>query len=471
MKPVVSVAEMRSIDREEIAKIGIDRLIERAGFGAAQVARRMLGGLYGRNILVVAGRGHNGDDGRAAARSMIRRGAKVTVIDAQASPDEIVGVDLVIDAAYGTGFHGDYRAPSVAPGIAVLSLDIPSGVDATTGVACEGAAIADVTVTFGAYTAGLFLGDGPDHVGELVLDDLGFSVAEASTWLMEDADLVGTLRSRGRNAHKWERALFVFAGSAGMTGAARLCSLGAMRAGASMVRLGAPGVEAGDFGVTEAVAMSLASVGAAAEVERELHRCKALVVGPGLSRDPHVAAEVRSLVTSTASVPIVIDADGLNALGQVELGGPPMFAHNSGVIVTPHDGEFSRLLGRPPGSDRVGSAQQLAHELGAVVLLKGPTTVIATPSGEVFLTNVATSALATAGTGDVLSGVIGALLTRGLTPVLAAALGAHLHGCASRRAPAEGMIASDLPALVAAEISRFATMAQVGRVDGGGAER
>jgi hydroxyethylthiazole kinase-like uncharacterized protein yjeF len=229
-----------------------------------------------------------------------------------------------------------------------------------------------------------------------------------------------------------------------------------MRAGASMVRLGSPGVNAQEFGVTEAVSLSLGSVGASEAILRELQRCQALVIGPGLSGDPHVAAEVRTLVSQLTDVPIVIDADGLNALGQVPSGGPSLFSHNSRVILTPHDGEFSRLLGRSPGIDRIGAARELAQISGSTVLLKGPTTAIAGVDGQVLLTNVATSALATAGTGDVLSGVIGALLARGLAPMLAAAYGAHVHGCASRLAPREGMLASDLPALIARVLTGFA---------------
>lgn len=464
MQPVISVEQMRLIDADEVAKVGIERLIDRAGYGAAQVARRMLGGLYGRSICVVAGKGHNGDDGRAAAVYLRTRGAKVTVIDAEGAPNEIRDADLVIDAAFGTGFHGEYRAPKVAAGTAVLSLDIPSGVDAMTGVASEGAVFADATITFGAYTPGLFFGDGPDHVGDLTLDSIGFDIEEASTWLVEDNDLVGRLQPRPHNAHKWERAVFVLAGSPGMTGAARLCSHAAMRAGASMVRLGSPGVNAQDFGATEAVALSIGLVGASAVIERELLRCKALVVGPGLSTDPKIAAEVRTLVTKITDVPIVIDADGLNALGQVSSDQQPFFSHNSQVIVTPHDGEFSRLVGHPPGVDRIASAKELAHTLGATVLLKGPTTIVAGSDGQVLLTNVGTSALATAGTGDVLSGVIVALLARGLEPMHACAFGAYLHGCASRLAPNEGMIASDLPELIAHELGRFVggTQAHVG---------
>ncbi|HUY07399.1 MAG TPA: NAD(P)H-hydrate dehydratase [Acidimicrobiales bacterium] len=449
MQPVVSVEQMQELDARAIATVGLDRLIERAGYAAAMVARRMLGGLYGRRIVVIAGKGHNGDDGRSCARVLRSRGAQVTVFGVAEAHSMTIDADLVIDGAYGTGFHGDYVAPRIVGTTKVLALDIASGVDAMTGVAAQGAVRADVTVTFGAYKPGLFFHDGPTHSGEIVLDPIGLEVDLATCWLIDQGDVIEAIPLRQAGAHKWDHAILVLAGSPGMTGAAHLCALGALRAGASMVRLGAPGVLATDYDLTEAVSLSFPLKGAVAAISHELTRCRALVVGPGLSLDRAILAVARKVIFSVTELPIVVDADGLSALGSIGGDRPPLFAHNPNVIVTPHDGEFARLFGRPPGVDRIGDANELAQRLGGVVLLKGPTTIVAGGDGAVFLINSGSSALATAGTGDVLSGVIGALLARGVEPVHATAIAAYLHGRAGRLYQGEGLIASDLPALIA----------------------
>jgi NAD(P)H-hydrate epimerase len=329
-----------------------------------------------------------------------------------------------------------------------LALDIPSGVDGVTGVACDGAVRADVTLTFGALKPGMIFGDGPDHCGEVIVDEIGLVIDEAESWLVEESDLVNVLGRRAHNAHKWQRGVVLVAGSAGMPGAAKLCSLAALRAGASMLRVGAPGVAPGEFGVTEAVALSLPSQGVAHALEDELHRAKAIIIGPGLGSDPHVVAEVRELVSSVG-IAMVLDADALNALGEIDDKTPSLFSHNDCVVLTPHEGEFRRLTGHPPGADRVSSVREFARNAHAVVLLKGATTVVVGPTGPALLVNSGTSALATAGTGDVLSGVIGAFLARGLVPLEAAAFAAYLHGRAGALASQEGLIASDLPALIA----------------------
>jgi NAD(P)H-hydrate epimerase len=442
----------------------LDVLVGRAGSAVASEALRLLGGAYGRRVVVVAGKGNNGADGRVAAGRLRRRGARVTVVDANDAPDRIgpAGtVDLVIDAAYGTGFRGTYEAPAVPPGVRVLAVDIPSGVNGDTGEACGAPLRADLTVTFAALKTGLLQGDGVLLSGRVEVADIGLDVSRARTWVVEDSDVARTLAPRPRDAHKWQSALAVVAGSPGMTGAAGLCARAAYRAGAGMVRLGVPGGDLADLPVSEAVGTPLPATGWASPALVMSERCKALVVGPGLGRAAATVADVRDAV-ARAPVPVVVDADGLYALGTGDdigvvvrgcpddAGGPrPARA----AVLTPHDGEFTRLAGAAPGGDRVAAAARLAERCGAIVLLKGPTTVVADPGGDVLLATAGSARLATAGTGDVLSGVIGAFIARGVEPRHAAALAAHVHGRAAELGPPEGLVAGDLADLLATWLS------------------
>ena len=267
--------------------------------------------------MVVAGKGNNGADGRVAAARLARRGARVTVLDAAHAPGHIGpagAVDLVIDAAYGTGFKGTYQAPSVADGVRVLAVDIPSGVDGDTGAACGAPLGADLTVTFAALKTGLVQGDGPRLAGRVVVADIGLDIGPPGMWVVEDDDVDRLLPRRPRDAHKWQSAVAVVAGSAGMTGAAALCSHGAYRSGAGMVRLGVPGAASCDLPGGEAVATALPASGWASAALDMAQRCRVLVVGPGLGRADDTVAQVRRLVAE-APVPVVVDADGLYALG------------------------------------------------------------------------------------------------------------------------------------------------------------
>jgi len=237
-----------------------------------------------------------------------------------------------------------------------------------------------------------------------------------------------------------------------MFGAASLAASGAIRAGAGMVRLGSPGVAPGTIGVVEAVARAIPASDWAGVVLDELVRCEALVVGPGLGRGSDATQGILDLVRR-AEVPVVIDADGLAALGTVTEAAAILRHRRHATIVTPHDGEYARLVGSDPGKDRLAAARDLAAGLGAFVLLKGPATVVAAPGGEALIVGAGSSRLSTAGTGDVLSGVVGAFLARGLDPLRAAGLAAHVHGRAASIGFAEGLEASDLPVLVASLLS------------------
>ncbi len=436
MIPVVTPGERREIDAG--AADAADVLVARAGSAVARRALRLLGGAYGRRVVVVAGKGNNGADGRYAAGRLRRAGARVVVIDAAVGPDRLPACDLVIDAAYGTGFRGEYEAPAPPAGVPVLAVDIPSGVDGLTGEAGDGAVRADATVTFTAHKPGLLLGAGAERSGAVEVVGIGIDCTGARMHLVEDVDV--RVPARRRESHKWQSAVFVVAGSAGMTGAALLAGRAALRAGAGNVRLGVPGADVALLPPTEMVGVALPAEGWAGAVLEASARCRALVIGPGLGREAGTTADVARVLAESA-VPVVVDADALAAVDGAVAGG-------SERVLTPHEGEYRTLCGSPPGPDRVDGARALAARTGATVLLKGSTTVVATPAGEVRFVTSGGPQLATAGSGDVLSGIIGAFLARGLDGFAAASLGAHAHGAASRSGPAAGLVAGDVVELL-----------------------
>jgi hydroxyethylthiazole kinase-like uncharacterized protein yjeF len=438
--PVLTRAEMRAADAAALAQVSHETLVERAGTAVARAAVDMLGGTYGTRVTVVAGKGSNGADGRVAAARLAARGARVTVIEVADVGGSLAPCDLLIDGAYGTGFHGSYDAPEVPPGTRVLAIDIPSGIDADTGEAGGAAVRATRTVTFAAYKPGLLQGAGFEHSGTVEVADIGITCPPSGAALMERNDIATLLSPRPRQTHKWASAVGVAAGSDGMEGAAVLCSRGAMAGGSGMVRLGSPGDPTAAW-PTEAVRMHLPATHWATEFLAATSKCKALVIGPGLGADEATYDEIRAVVQGT-SLPLVIDADGLSALGDHE-SARRMFAARSGpTVLTPHDGEYARLA----------AARHLAQEFGVIVLLKGPLTAVAGPIPDdlpdVLLSATGVPALATAGTGDVLSGVIGAFMARGVPAHEAAALAAYVHGSAAAAGPAEGLVAGDLPVLI-----------------------
>jgi len=457
MQPVHTRDELRAADKAALAEVGLDTLVNRAGAAVAHAAIGLLGTTYGKRVVVVAGRGHNGDDGRVAAAVLRRRGVRVTELDPGAPPESLPPCDVVIDAAYGTGFRGEYRAPSVPAGTPVLAIDVPSGLDSDTGVACEGAVSATETVTMAALKPGLLMGDGPAHSGKVLVAPIGIAVPPGKIWLVEDGDIASWLPRREPETNKWRTACLVVAGSPGMFGAARFSTSGALRAGAGMVRWCVPGASPSELPASEAVALAVPGADFADAVLDELRRCRALVIGPGIGSAPGVVASVRRLLAE-AEVPVIVDADGLGALGPLARARDVLSGRRIPAVLTPHDGEYARLAAtaggaRAPDADRIAAARSLAEDLGAIVLLKGSTTAVAAPDGETFLVTSGSSRLATAGTGDVLSGVIGAFLARGLDPLRSAALAAHVHGRAAGLGFAEGLVAGDLPELVAIVIS------------------
>ena len=481
MIPVVTPEEMAGVDRS--APEPVEILVARAGAAVATRAVAMLrasrrGLVYGARVVVVAGPGNNGADGRDVARRLAARGAAVTVVDAtEVAGTTLTPCDLVVDAAFGTGLSRPYLPP--VPGDApVVAVDIPSGVSGLTGTVVGGDDgsffTAHATVTFAALKPGLVLGKGPEAAGSLNVADIGLGAgvdAVARAWMITDDD-VARIPPRGHDAHKWQSAVQVVAGSPGMNGAPWLVSAAALHTGAGYVRLAIPGVAAGAAGLPpgELVNVGLPAEGWDRDVLDGLQRFSCLVIGPGLGStgrdqggDPGAGTPVGRLLAAS-TVPAVVDADGLNALGSLAAVAEVASArdHSSrdhSLVLTPHAGEFARLVGEKPGPDRVAAVRDAAAASGAIVLLKGSTTVVAHPDGRVLLSDAGSSRLATAGTGDVLSGVIGALVARGVEAFVAAALGAHIHGRAADLGRAEGLVASDLPPLVSRWLSNAAPAA------------
>jgi hydroxyethylthiazole kinase-like uncharacterized protein yjeF len=272
--------------------------------------------------------------------------------------------------------------------------------------------------------------------------------------LIDDADVAAGLPPRLRQSHKWSTALGIASGSVGMEGSAILSTRGAMAAGAGMIRLGNPGNPSAAW-PTEAVRMRLDGPRWAGDFLSATDKCRAVVIGPGLGTDAATQEEIRTVI-ARAPHPLVIDADAITALGDAAAARELLAQRRHQTVLTPHDGEFARVAGAAPGDDRLAAARDLARRIGAVVLLKGPLTAVAAPqegTPDVLLASAGVPALATAGTGDVLSGVIGAFLARGVPVHLAAALGAHVHGRAAARGRPEGLVAGDLPDLIAAWLS------------------
>jgi NAD(P)H-hydrate epimerase len=451
MLPIVTPEEMAAI--EAASRVPSEVLIERAGTAVSWAALRMLGGAYGRTVNVLCGKGNNGADGRVAARHLSAKGVRVRVFDVASLPTVLPPADLVIDAAYGTGFHGRWSPPDVGD-TPVLAVDVPSGVDALTGDITGDVLAAAHTVTFAALKPGLLMPPGSALAGELELADIGIDVGWVRANLVQTADVVEWWPERDEYAHKWQSAVRVIAGSSTMTGAPRLVAHAAMRTGAGMVNLSIPGMTLTDAPI-EIVQKPLPSTAWADAALASLDRFHSMVVGPGLGRSDDTAASVRRLVVE-APLPMVIDGDGLFALGWSSEGAATLLRRRSvPTILTPHDGEYALLSGSQPGIDRMVAARRLAADSGCTVLLKGAATIVADPSGEALVVTAGDARLATAGTGDVLSGIIGALLASGMTPFHAAAAAAWVHGQAGRRGRRHGLVASDLPELIPAVLEEL----------------
>jgi ADP-dependent NAD(P)H-hydrate dehydratase / NAD(P)H-hydrate epimerase len=429
MIPILSTAQMRDADAQAVRTVGTDALVAAAGTAVALEAQSMLGSCYGSRVAVLVGPGLNGADGRVAASWLRARGAKVDVIEVASQPKELRGYALIIDAAFGLGCSRPYAAPAVALGTLVLSVDLPSGVDSDTGELLGTPMRADVTLALGALKPAHVTGPATEFCGHLRFASLGI-VQRFDDGLMEDSDL-GVLVQRETSDHKWTHAIQVLAGSTLMPGAADLVVRGALAAGASMIRLTSHGDVAESVDLPAEVVRS--------ETKEVEQRSKCVVAGPGLGAG---ASDWLRERLSDLSMPVVLDADGLDrTLVPTESSGETRW------VLTPHEGEFVRLTGEALPANHLEAVRALARELECVVLLKGATTTIADRDGRVRIVRSGTPTLATAGSGDVLSGVIGATIARGHDQLEAAALGAYLHGRAGASLPVYAS-ASDIPAAI-----------------------
>lgn len=463
MKPVLTPQEMTAADNAAIAAgTPAEVLLTRAGSAVAWESRKLLGETYGRRVLVACGPGNNGGDGRIAAQILSGWGAKVEVLDI-ASPAATAQLgamttsfDQIIDAMYGTGFRDELngvaaRVAEMSYEIPTVAVDIPSGVNGTTGAVKGKAVRAQVTVTFSAHKPGICFEPGRGLAGDVRVAQIGIAVGSPDLTITTEADVRQALATRQLSnhdfeTHKWKSGLLVIGGSRGMVGAPLLVSRAAMRVGAGIVWCAVPGKDAATRASGSEVIMhalpetrkgSWRKVGT---VANSFSRFQAMAIGPGLGLERSTGKAVRATLSRGAN-PVVLDADGLRAFS----GCPELLKRRSGsTIVTPHAGEFLALTGRAVGDDRALAARELAQRSGAVVLLKGPATVVADPSGRAAINPSDGPWLATAGSGDVLTGIIGGLLARGLAPFAAATVGAWLHCQAADEAGHTGMVAGDL---------------------------
>ncbi|MFD0685582.1 NAD(P)H-hydrate dehydratase [Actinomadura fibrosa] len=465
MRYAHEVGNVRKAERALMARLPDGALMQRAAAGLASICAGLLPAVYGSRVVLLVGGGDNGGDALYAGARLARRGARVRAVRAGSKIHEaglaalrsaggrlldgeaeaaIADADLIIDGLTGIGGSGGLREPhaslaahaSTAAGT-VVACDVPSGVDAGTG-RVEGAAVhADVTVTFGTYKPGLLIDPGASHCGVVELVDIGLGDD------LPDPDVVAPWPEDvrppepGSESDKYRRGVVgILAGGDAFTGAAVLSTGGAVHGGAGMVRFAsvAHPVELVRHRWPEAVTTVIDPGGSPGrDVLDAVGRVQAWVVGPGLGTGD--AAESLLTAALATDLPVLVDADGLTVLARRR----DLLLRSAPTVLTPHAGELSRLIGA--GREAIEAARlehvrRAAAELDATVLLKGSTTLVAEPDRPVRVNPTGTPRLATAGTGDVLSGLIGALLAGGMPALDAAAAGAYLHGLAARLAAA-----------------------------------
>jgi len=482
---------MRAMDEAAIQGVGIPggHLMERAGLGvAAEITDR-----FDPDVVVVfAGKGNNGGDGFVVARELASEGCDVVVYAVQGIDGykgdallnlqiaERLGIDVreglpthdqldqldpdvVVDALFGTGFAGAPRGPAAEAirlinrtAAAVVAVDIASGVDASTGEAEGDVVLADLTVTFHAPKVGHFILPGGGYSGDVIVAPIGIPPAcevEPDVWLLSAEGLAPLIKPKGVLDHKRSvGTVLVVGGSHGMAGAAYMAAMGGLRGGAGLVHCAVPASAAADKPFVEVITVAMpdqdhlgmASLDALREQAGGL---RAVALGPGMGRADETRELARALIGEP--VPMVIDADGLWALGdELQL----LAGRDEPTVLTPHEGELGKLLGVPAAqvaAHRLASAREAATRSGATVLLKGEASIVADPSGGAYVIPTGNPGLATPGTGDVLTGCVVAQLAKGLEATDAACVGGYVHGLAAdlaaeRATGTEGMIAGDL---------------------------
>jgi hydroxyethylthiazole kinase-like uncharacterized protein yjeF len=489
LEPLLDVEQLRATDAWAISEREIPgaALMERAGEGLFEAVWKHA---PPGEVVVVCGGGNNGGDGYAVARLLRQAGRSVSVLhtsdpakltgDAATMRDRLTGdsplsfaagaldgAAVIVDAMLGTGFSGAPRDDVAAAieainnsGAWVVAADVPSGVDAATGAVMGEAVHATMTATFHAAMPGLWIAPGKAHAGEVVVVDIGIpDGGPAEPWIgLIGPEILGSYPRRGAESTKFASGHVLVAGGArGLTGAPCLSSMAAMRAGAGYVTVCVPDSlnDIFEIKLTEVMSAPLpddggshTEAGAGEVLERAGARGGAVVLGPGLGRSDGAFAFARRVALGV-DVPLVLDADGLNAFGGAS---EALAARGAPTILTPHGGELARLLDVDSGAiaaHRLDHAREAARRSGAIVVLKGDDTLIAEPGGRVGVSRGGSPALATAGTGDVLSGVLGAFLARGMEPFEAACAAVFLHAEAGRRAARalggpDGVIASDV---------------------------
>jgi hydroxyethylthiazole kinase-like uncharacterized protein yjeF len=450
MRTAYSVETVRAAERELMARLAEGALMQRAAAGLAAACADLLGRVYGSRVVLLVGSGDNGGDALYAGARLARRGAGVTAVllaperthgaglaalrraggtvaGSGAAEELILRADLVVDGIVGIGGKGGLRPEAVPLAgyaadsrAAVVAVDLPSGIEADTGEVRGTAVRADLTVTFGTHKPGLLIDPGREYAGSVRLVDIGLELPEeAGLEALQHADVAVRLPVPGAESDKYRRGVVgIAAGSARYPGAAVLAVSGALRGGAGAVRYVGPAADA----VISRFPETLVSDQGPARAGR----VQAWVVGPGVGDDASAVAEVLG-----ADVPVLVDADGLRLADRSAVG-----ARTAPTLMTPHAGEAAALLGVSRESvegARLASVRELALRYGATVLLKGSTTLVADPGGGAVRVNATGTAwLATAGSGDVLSGLAGSLLAAGLSALDAGSVGAYLHGLAGR---------------------------------------
>jgi hydroxyethylthiazole kinase-like uncharacterized protein yjeF len=466
MRYAHEVGKVRAAERVLMARLPEGALMRRAAVGLASVCAGLLPALYGARVVLLVGSGDNGGDALYAGAELARRGARVEAVavgskvheralaalrtaGGRVTEDEtaIDSAELVIDGLTGIGGQGALREPYARLAVrtadsaaTVVACDVPSGVDASTGEVAGAAIWADATVTFGTYKPGLLIDPGAAHCGVVELIDIGLGPE------LPDPDVVAPqlgdldLPTATRESDKYRRGVVgMLSGSERYPGAAVLSTGGAIQAGAGMVRFASVQnvVDLVRHRWPEAITTVIEPGDAKAALG--MGRVQAWVAGPGLGTDEHAEALIAAVLKT--DLPVLIDADGLTVLAAHEARRRDLHLRSAPTVLTPHAGELARLLGAERAdieAGRLDHVRRAAVELSATVLLKGSTTLIAEADRPVRVNPTGTPRLATAGTGDVLSGLIGALLAGGLAPLDAATAGAFLHGLAGRLAGEEG---------------------------------